>query len=879
MPVVINSFTDRSNGIVDPVPFRQEIEAPSIKLDPLVAHAPSWPAIVGPHEAVHAAHAEVASGPGVGAVLRPFAPDVARSVNLNAPAGLIEGAAVYRESHLDAGSGRLNAPLFAMKMKAAVLSEDPWSFTQMMERSTYTQPFNRHYIGGGHAFAYLAERGDSVSTSFFSRAVGSHYRFPLAGHGLWLERATGQRPGQLRSEIQAALREAYAEEMERRAPFTDPTVVAGATGRNHRRPYWLNDSTLVAYVHGYDTRPGFYRLTADTGTRDPIRVQSITEDYSYSLSSDTTALFASRYVQAPLVPTQQTAEVEEIGLATGAARRLTEEGRAVAPAQSPSGSLYVATNHGPFSRLSIIEEDGTIRPLTPSAPLRIRQVAPSPTDDRVAVLVHHDGTQRLYRTDEPIGKDPILRPWVHLRDGVIYDVSWGPEGRYLVFAGERGTTANIYAHDTQTGTTVQITNVRFGALEPTLSPDRSTLAYIHYRHERHDLVRQPFRPEAATPLADSLVQVGGPPLRGADERDRSKGGDTVSIPSDSASAYSAWDYLAPRMVYPTLQSNEGGTWEGEDPTGTPLGVGVGIGVAGSDPLQRWAYKARSWWQDGRLWGEAKVQTAQYLLRPSLSVYNRSFATEVGVNNQSSVRTAVQEKGFNLGLRLPVSLQSNAYQSTLRVQLDTEFRQTRFLGGGLDDPSPFTSRVTASPSVGVAYRLQRNPRDVVPNTGLVMQAVGQFDAWTDQGAGTVAGIVGADVYAPFLRGSHTGIRFGARVLSQKEGSVFNVRSLVPRGVATAALPAGTFLQLETEVTQPLWYIDDGVSLVPFYAKALSVYGFGESLGRVRSGRWNEQVTSLGAGLRLQARFFYTFEIDLRLGAAYRLAEDRIDVIGR
>ena len=877
MPVEINNVTDRSNGIVDPVPFRQEIEAPSIKSDPLTAHAPSWPALVGPHEGVHAAHAEVQPGVGVGALIRPFAPDVVRSLNLNAPAGLVEGAAVYRESRLGGDTGRLHAPLFTMKMKAALLSDDPWSLTQMLEAPTYTQPFNRHYIGGGHAFEYLAERGDSVSTSFFSTAVGSHNRVPVLGHGMWLERATGQRPGELRTEIQSTLRAAYEEEMERRGPFTASTVVAGAVGRNHRRPYWLSDSTLVAYVNGYETRPGFYHIDARSGDRTPIRIQSITEDYTYSLGPDTTALYASRYVQRPTVPRQQTAEVERIPLDGNAPSRLTEGGRAFAPAQSEDGPLHVATNDGPFTRWSVVAEDGSTQSRTPSAPLRIRQIAPSPTDDRIAVLVHKAGDQRVYRAEEPLGAPPTLRPWVDLKEGVIYDVSWGPEGRYLLFSGERGTTANVYAHDTATGETLQLTNVRFGALEPTLSPDRTTLAFVRYRHERHDLVRSPFRPEDASPLPDSVVGAGGAPLSFKTERTDSAEGPSVAELQKQSTTYAAWHHLAPRMVYPTLQGTDGATWDGEDLRGEPLGTGVGVGVAGSDPLQQWGYKARTWWQDGRLWGEAKLQTGKFLLRPSISVYNRAVVGGTQGNGDLFSRTSVEERGINLGLQFPLALQSNVYQSAVRFRLDTEARQTRLRGGA--QSSSYTSRITLTPTLSVAYRLQQNRRDVVPNTGLVFQARGTFDAWTDRGAGTVAGVVGADVYLPFLRHSHTGIRLGTRLLSQRQGAVFNVGTFVPRGYDVGALPAGTFLQFETEVTQPLWYIDDGLSLVPVYAEALSVYGFGESMGRVRGEAWHEVFTSVGGGLQLEARFFYNFALDLRIGVAYQTSLGEGAIIGR
>jgi hypothetical protein len=471
---------------------------------------------------------------------------------------------------------------------------------------------------------------------------------------------------------------------------------------------------------------------------------------------------------------------------------------------------------------------------------------------------------------------------VDLQNGVIYDISWGPKGRYLLFSGERGTTANVYARDTKTGETVQLTNVRFGAIEPTLSPDGTTLAFVRYRHERHDLVRRPFRPETEPILPDSLLGGGGAPLSFEDAIDAdaadSKGPSTVEVREEST-AYAPWRHLAPRMVYPTLQGSDGAEWRGEGPTDGPLGIGLGIGVAGSDPLQQWAYKARTWWQDGRLWGEAKLQTSTFLLRPSVSIYDRAFAGGVRSTGQIISRTSVEERGINLGLQLPLSLRSNVYQSALRFRLDTEARQTRIRNGGQGGGSPYASRLTLRPGVRLAYRLQQNRRDVVPNTGLVLQAQGTFDAWTDRGTGTVAGVAGADVYLPFLRDTHTGIRLGTRVLSQRQGGVFNVGTFVPRGYDIGVLPAGTFLQFEMEVTQPLWYIDDGVSLVPVYAEALSVYGFGESMGRVSGRDWNEAFTSVGGGLQLEARFFYNVEFDLRIGVAYQPGLGQGTVIGR
>ncbi|MFB6099351.1 MAG: hypothetical protein ABEK84_09630, partial [Salinibacter sp.] len=429
MPVVVDGYSDRSNGFVTPFPFKQEIEASSIRSDALVARYSSWPALVGTHELVHAMHAEIAPGFGYGGLLRFFGPDAARALNLTAPSGLVEGIAVYRESQFEPGAGRLNAPLFTMKMRAAMLSNDPWSLTQMMEAPRYTQPYNRHYIGGAHAVQRWIERGDSTSTVFFRKATRLHNRIPLFGFGVGLWHGLGQWPDALDDSLRTTFRARYRQDLAERRPFTETKTIAGRTGHNYRRPYWLGENTLVAYLHGYDVRKGFYRIDAQTGRRTPIRVQSITEDYTYSLGRDTSALYASRYVPDPWVPTQDLAEIERIALDDGPATQLTTGGRVFAPVEAPNGALWAIQNDGAFTQWARVKGN-RVQALTHFQRTRFKKIAPSPSGDRVAVLLNVDGTQRLYRATPPRPDTVQLRPWLGLKDAVIYDVSWGPAGRY-----------------------------------------------------------------------------------------------------------------------------------------------------------------------------------------------------------------------------------------------------------------------------------------------------------------------------------------------------------------------------------------------------------------------------------------------------------------
>lgn len=883
MPVVVDGYSDRSNGFVTPFPFKQEIEASSLRDDALVSRSSSWPALVGSHELVHAAQAEINAGFGYGAVARFFAPDVARATNLTAPQGLLEGVAVYRESHVEAGAGRLNAPLFNMKMQAAILSDDPWSLTQMLEPPAYTQPFNRFYIGGAHAFERWAEQGDTTSTEFFHQATTLHNKFPFLGFGVGLWSGLGEWPGRISEHLQGVLRSAAQDELDRRRPFTDAERIAGRTGHNYRRPYWLDDNTVVAYLHGYDVRRGFYRIDTETGRRSLIRVQSITEDYTYSLSRDTSTLYASRYVPDPWVPTQDVAEAERVRLKDGAATQLTDGGRIFAPVEAPDGSLWAVQNDGAFTQWAAIE-DRSSRSLTDFEQTRFKKIAPSPTGNTVAVLLNVEGTQRLYRVNHEWRDRVRLRPWLGLRDAIIYDISWGPEGRYLLFSADLGGTANIFVFDKQEREVRRLTNVKFGALEPALSPDRETVAFVEYRHERHELVRIPFRPQDA-PIVDSTKVILGhvspePPTRRVEAKQ--------SRQLDGGRPYAAWRYLAPRMVYPTLAYDPD---EADRPSGDrfeQLGLGVGVGLAGSDPLGRWRYEGDAYWQDGRVWGSATMESGRWLLRPSVTAFKTPETVPVRYESDGQTRSGrlgFEERGLSLGAQVPIRVRSNVYQSAVSLSLAAEYRQTRYFGSALNAlPGEratrlhrWRDRVTLSPRAVWGHRLQRNPRDLVPNQGLAVRTAAEIDAWTKSVDASRALISEVDLYLPVSLETHTGVRLGAGVLTQNATSVMGTRQFVPRGYEELSLGGGSFVRLGGEVTQPLWYIDDGSTLVPFYAEALYGYGFGQTLTNLNT--FDQTYSSVGVGLGFQFRLFYALEVDLQFGGALRLEPGDVDLVWR
>ncbi len=893
LPIVVDPISDQANGYVSPVNFRSHLFTahPTFSFG---TKFDSWAQTVAPHELTHAMHFEIDSGIGLGGLAGLFSEDLSRGLHNFQPIGWIEGIAVYRESQLEPEAGRLDAPLQAMKYRAALGSGDPWSVGEVMYGSVFERPSRRHYLGGGQLVEHMAEQRGS--TDFFRRATRWNHRLPFLGFGMALWMGTGQTPAQLSDSFLSEERQEERRRLDslRQAAeqgITDPTVVAGTEGLHVRRPYWLSDSTLVAYASGYATRPGFYRIDAHGGERTVISHQAITPGYTYALGPDTAALYFARQHPNVLVRKASTLKTHRLNLRTGETRLVSETSGTFTPARAPGGPVWAARRDGSFSELVTLNGEGAI-PRARRPGLRYKQVAPSPSGDTIAVLANAGGTQGLYRFDPSTS---TLEPWLRFEDGTIYDVTWGPEGRYVLFAADPSGIANVYALDRRDGDVRRLTTVRYGALEPTLSPGRERVAFARYRHERFELATIPFRPESPRPVADierDRAPTGGILTASADSAASRAGAwrrvsGTAGAPPDGPRSdvdaaslraqsrpYEAWRHLVPRSATPVLRGV--GDLLGSPVDSENLGLGPGLKVSGADPLGRWAYNARGFYQADRLWGDVSVETGLVPGTPSLTVFNGPVEAVRETSAGASRLEAFELRGIGLGVDQRFLFQKNIYSTSLTASLAGEYRQSRPITTGGAAEAGFTGRATIRSDLTFKYRIQKNIRDLVPNTGVRLSTSAEVDVLTPTGATPSQYLQQqVDVFWPLLSGHNTGLRTSASFLTQSRRSFFDVQSFVPRGYRelSGALPgAGNYLRLGTKITQPLWYIDTGSVMLPVAVDALYGYGLGQAQYRVGSGAGptlGERRASVGGGLGLRLRPFGGMSLNLEIGVSYRI----------
>ena len=342
---------------------------------------------------------------------------------------------------------------------------------------------------------------------------------------------------------------------------------------------------------------------------------------------------------------------------------------------------------------------------------------------------------------------------------------------------------------------------------------------------------------------------------------------------EQSRSYEAWRHLAPRSVTPVLR--DAGEDIGSSVDGENIGPGVGLKMAGADPLGRWAYNARGFYQTERLWGDASIETGLLPGTPSLSVFNRPTETVRETGGGTSRLRAFELRGVGLGARQRLVLENNVYTTTLTARLAGQYRQSRPITTGGEAEGSFTDRATVRSDLTLNYRVQKNVRDLVPNTGVRLNASAEADVFA---AGDIPSRYlqqTVDVFWPLLSEYNVGLRTSASFLTQSRRSLFDVQSFVPRGYRGLgeALPgSGNYLRLGAKYTQPLWHIDTGSVMLPVAVDALYGYGLGQAQYRIEGGpgpALGERRASVGAGLGLQLRPFGRISLNLEVGVSYRI----------
>ncbi|WP_445664022.1 TolB family protein [Fodinibius sp. AD559] len=843
-PIILNNYNDRSNGFVTPYNFRSEIELPPIKGKSLNPQTGNWLANVGPHELVHALQFNNLGDYNIPRFVSLFSPDLARMFHAAIPMGMLEGIAVYHETEqITKDGGRGNYPVFTNQFDATFKSGQRWSMGQLMQTSSYTRPFGRHYIGGYEFTDWLHTKfGDKITRE----TLDFYMDFPFLGYGVALRHTTGLWPGQLYNRFEYYHKGRLSENensshfLELDLPYEGPEI---------RRPKWLSDSKLIFYGSFYNARSGFYTYDLTNKKMRRLVTTNSVSDFRYDLSSDRSQMIFSYYETNPLYDNTSKTELVQYHFDTHQKKQLTKNGRLYDPTfyenellalkSHPSRSKLVALDNSDYSN----EQE-----VFSASDHEIKAVTVHPKHEQLAVVSNKNGQQALWVTERNDVTEQLKgKPDVAFEEGSVFDPEWHPEDDKILFSADFSGTMQLYEYDLSEQNILQVTNSKFNAFEGSYSPDGNRIAFVRQEENKRlpgVLERTSF---SNNPVSKTVWK--NPLPKGAIGEDIIS--DSVAQASknwqtDSYSSGLGW--LKPRTILPFAEEVSNNN-----------GYQAGISLHSVNTLSTQAYSADISYFKERGWYDIAYQNKTFWPGFKLRAFNEpSYRSASGIGVLSR-----QERSLSLSVPMRIDLNQNIYSTSLFVEPEIRRSQIRFFDAGFNNSiSEFANITIGNIYTQINYRLQQNIRDMQPNTGIVLFSELEHHLSGDEvtfeysnneitfsspdATALQAGIYG--FLAPLKRWNQS-LRIGVRGLTQS-GLLFDNQSIVSDGFSDLVFPGShNLLSLNTRYTIPITYVDNGGLLLPLYLSNIYLVAFSNTVTDPTFSNWyRSSRTVFGIGVR-------------------------------
>ncbi len=876
-PIMLNPENDRGNGFVSPFNFRSEIEIAPLKGKALSPRSGEWMESVAPHELVHALHFSNVSSYSFAGLLRIISPDLSRSLHAAAPLGFLEGIAVEHESNNPMHeSGRGNYPFFYNQFNAMLNTDDEFSMGQLVQVSTFTTPFNRHYVGGHQFVNWLQE---TYGSDTMRDAIEFHHKYPIFGFGVALRMATGKYPGSLYKDFQEYHHTRQEDETSGSTDLLSFEIPFTATCKQASRPIWVDDETLLFYGRSCNRETGFYTYNFTDDRTKLLHEVSITGDHSYELSSDGQSLLYSRYHADVLYDNVFRSDIHELHLETGKSTRLSSGKRVASPRRFDDRIFAVQTVNQKQQLVEIIEGEVVKSfPMVESSTVIEFSFHPNQSG-LMAVLGRKKGVQAIWFED--INEINMLfenDPDIVFTDGSVFDPIWHSSETRLLFTSDFSGTMNVYEYDGNSGQITQKTESRHIAFEPSYSTDGQSIAYIgQVKHEQlpftlsnTDAVNREIDSSLWTVNEQVVSYLNRPLLNRNEEIDDSQwkhGKYTTGL-----------GWLKPRLWLPILNSNRNGNRIDE----------IGIYVESADRMSRHSYSIDLTHFAEAFWYDLTYRYKGFYPGFEISLFNSPNLINIAFNVDDEriiIPTISQQRGASLSIPFQFRLEQNTRFSSIFVEPEYLLTQRSFRNpiDATQAYSDFRTLHTLGLNTTFNIKVRQFRRDVQPNSGLRLftqtryglneseftLSVPQrdFDAGFAKRQGFRGGVI---AYVAPLKRWNQSLRVTVQGITQTDAPVFNNQNLYSDHFETSAFAGVNNIGIiDTRYTIPLTYPDDGGMLIPVYLSNIYLVGFTQTIGDIGGfdgDRFNRTArTIIGGGIRSRFRLSnLTFDMGVSIG---------------
>jgi len=876
--VIINGENDRSNGFVDPLNFRSEIELAPIKGKNMNPRSGDWLETVVPHELVHALHFN-SKTPSLTNLAGLFSPDIRRSIHSAAPFGILEGIAVEYESHNQVtGAGRGNYPFFTNQFQSLLGTESEWSMGQLVQTSDFTFPFDRHYNGGYHFTHWLLENeGENV----ISQSIKHHYRWPFLGFGFAIRQKTGEYPSELYQKFSSEMNE---KEQKRRVSIQNETDSESLLfdgpdkGLQARRPLFLDETRILYYQRSYHSPAGFYVYNLKNQRSSLLKEVVLVEDFKYSYDQKENVIYFARYKTDPIFDNTFKSDLFKLDAKSGKITRITNQKRIFSPEVSDSSLYALQTDNFENNPVIVDKESGSVlSEATLPAGYSVQEISLHPgIPELAAVLAKKAGVQGVWIINN--GEIDLFykeNPAIVFDNGSVFDPAWHSSKPYLLFSSDHTGVLNIYEYNSEKNSVNQVTNSLYNAMEASYSPGGDMIVYIRQiKNEWHPAIlkKENYFNKSIEPVkwqssGFTEKQMKRPLMN------RTEIPDSTNWSSESYHTGIGW--LKPRLWTPVIKNNGDATQ-------------VGLRFYSTDDLARNTYSLEFTRAKNRLWYELNYEYSGLFPGFRLSLQSEpqfpSFNIADENEEDQTFNFMLENREFEFSFPFRFLLERNARFSSLTIRPKYEFTQLKFFRLNSSSLSDFSNIHSAGLSVIFNYRLRQFIRNIQPNAGWVFYAQSEidlngsdfnfnFDNTDFQGRfsdrrGLRGGIF---TYTSLIKNSNQSLRLGFEFLTQTVLPQFNNQDLVSDSFSGNVFNESNKISfLSARYTIPITYPDDGGFLLPLYLSNIYIVLFSQTVNDLSEDSFSlisdRSRTIVGTGIRSRFRLS-NLSIDIGLSFGF------------
>ncbi|MDD4513977.1 hypothetical protein [Massilibacteroides sp.] len=470
-PVILHPGNMLSNGMVAYAPRRMEmLSTPSPTL-----YGQRWDRQLVIHESRHVLQTDKL----MQGVFRPFyylfGEQVSGISSFAVPSWFFEGDAVATETAMSK-SGRGRLPEFHMPFRAQMIGGRFFSFDKwyMGSYKDYTSSFYGlgYHMTSYARYAYGEDVWDKVTYRFPRRF------FSVPPFSNALKHYTGSNTSRLFKDTYTFLNKEWTRQdsLYYRSGFEEMRQVLSPEPKlytSYRYPVAIDKETILALKSGLQDINALVQIR-DGNERRLTYLGSINGRLIYSQNK----VYWTEYVYGLRWTHRNYSVLKCFDMQTGKTNVLTEDDRLLAPALDPAGKKMAVSRpntdgHNEVLIMTLASGKITAEFDVPENAFVKDMVFTG--DNRLAVLVVGDQGTSLLELDCAASR------WKELLGPVSVNISslcW-KEGDLYFESGADGTN-NIYCMEIASGKLEQITNVRFGAFNPSLSEDGKTLLFADY---------------------------------------------------------------------------------------------------------------------------------------------------------------------------------------------------------------------------------------------------------------------------------------------------------------------------------------------------------------------------------------------------------------